>query len=241
MSILTRSCRLAFLTAVPALLVTLVTPARAQGAGQQTLAALKSGLEQNAAAQRNYTWLQTTELALNGEVKSTETAACQYYQGQQKPTCTSTSGMSDDEKKKRGIRGHVVEKKTDEYKAYMDSVKTLIAEYAPPQKTLIEKAEAAGGVSVAPNQPGGAVKLTIANYLQQGDAMAISFNPQANALTGVNVNTWLNDPKATVTLAVTYVTLPNGVTFAQQKVLTATAKGIVITISSSNFAQAVAQ
>jgi len=237
---LTLASRITRLALAPALVLGLATAAHAQG-GNQTVAALKSGLEQNAAAQRNYTWIQTTELALNGEVKSTETASCQYYQGQQKPTCTPTSAPPDDDKKKRGVRGHVVEKKTDEYKAYMDSVKTLIGEYVPPQKALIEKAEAAGGVSVAPNQPGGAVKLTIANYLQQADAVAISFNPQANALTGVNVNTWLNDPKATVTLAVTYVTLPNGVTFAQQKVLTATAKGIVITISSSNFAQAVAQ
>ena len=223
--------------AAAAALVTLTTPALAQN---QQVAALKSALGQNAAAQRNYTWVQTTELALNGEVKSTTTATCQYVTGQNKPACTPTSAPAPDDKK-RGVRGRVVEKKTDEYKNYMDSVKTLVGQYVPPQQQLIAQAEGKGGVAVAPNQPGGATKVTISNYVQQGDAMAISFNPATNALTNVAVNSWLNDPKAVVTLAVDFVTLPNGVTFPSKKVLTATAKGIVITITDANFAQAVAQ
>jgi hypothetical protein len=220
-----------------ALVALAVSPARAQN---PQVAALKSALEKNAAAQRSYTWVETTQLALNGEVKSTTTSTCQYLMGQNKPACTPTSAPAPEEKK-RGVRGHVVEKKTDEYKAYMDSVKTLIGQYVPPKKDLIAQAEGKGGVAVAPNQPGGAVKATISNYLEQGDNVAISFNPATNALTDVAVNSWLNDPKATVTLAVQFMTLPSGVTFASQKVLTATAKGIVVTISSSNFAQAVAQ
>lgn len=229
-------------TALRAAAATLVLVATAAAAHAQNpqVAALKSALAQNAAAQRNYSWVQTTELALNGSVKSTTTETCQYVPGQQKPACTPTSAPTPEEKK-RGIRGHVVEKKTDEYTTYMDSVKALIGQYVPPQQQLIAQAEGKGGVSVAPNQPGGAVKVTIANYLQQGDNIGISFTPSNNALTNVAVNTWLNDPKATVTLAVNFMTLPNGVTFASQKVLTATAKGIVVTITDANFAQAVAQ
>ena len=204
------------------------------------VAALKSALAQNAAAQRNYTWVQTTELALNGEVKSTTTATCQYVTGQNKPACTPTSAPAPDDKK-RGVRGRVVEKKTDEYKEYMDSVKTLIGAYVPPKPDLISQAEGKGGVAVAPNQPGGAVKVTISNYLQQGDNVGISFNPANNALTNVAVNTWLNDPTATVTLDVAFTTLPNGVSFASTKTLTATAKEVVVTITDANFALAVAQ
>jgi len=220
-----------------AALAVIAAPARAQN---PQVAALKTALEKNAAAQRSYTWVETTQLALNGEVKSTTTSTCQYVAGQNKPACTPTSAPAPEDKK-RGVRGHVVEKKTDEYKAYMDSVKTLIGQYVPPRQSLIAQAEGKGGVAVAPNQPGGAVKATISNYLEQGDNVGISFNPATGALTNVMVNTWLNDPKATVTLAVQFLTLPSGVTFASQKVLTATAKGIVVTINSSNFAQAVAQ
>jgi hypothetical protein len=55
------------------------------------------------------------------------------------------------------------------------------------------------------------------------------------------VTTWLNDPKAGVSLAVSFITLGTGVTFPVKKVLTASAKGIVVTITSSNFALPVGQ
>ncbi|HRZ10787.1 MAG TPA: hypothetical protein P5319_12960, partial [Gemmatimonadales bacterium] len=61
-------------------------------------------------------------------------------------------------------------------------------------------------------------------------------------LAAVNISTWLNDPSAAVSLDVTFTTLANGaVGFPLKKVLTASAKGVVVTITSSNFALALAQ
>ena len=57
----------------------------------------------------------------------------------------------------------------------------------------------------------------------------------------LNVTTWLNDPSAAVSLDVGFTTLANGVSFPMKKVLTASAKGVVVTITGSNFAVAVAQ
>jgi hypothetical protein len=213
----------------------------AQGGAQQEMAAIKTAMGANAAAQRNYVWQETTQMALKGEVKSTTTSACQYMAGGNKPTCTAT-GAPPEQKQQRGpIRKSVVASKTEDLTTYMDSVKALVAQYVPPQASLIQAAEGRGDVATAQNPSDGTMKLTISNYLQKGDAVIITINGATKQVAHVTVNTWLNDPTATVTLDVAFTTLPNGVSFAATKTLTATAKEVVVTITDANFALAVAQ
>ena len=196
---------------------------------------------QNAAAQRNYTWIQTSQVAYKGEVKSTTTSACQYVAGAQKPQCTQTSAPPPDKKQRGPVRNSVKDSKVEELKTYMDSVKTLVGQYVPPQKDQIQAAQGRGDVATAPNPANGTLALTISNYLQKGDAVIITVNQATHQVSHMAVNTWLNDPSATVTLDVAFTTLPNGVSFASTKTLTATAKEVVVTITDANFALAVAQ
>ena len=221
-------------------LVAIATPAHAQGGAQQEVEAIKTAMGTNAAAQRNYTWIQTSEVAYKGEVKSTTTSACQYVAGAQKPQCTQTSAPPEEKRQRGPVRRSVKDSKVDELKAYMDSVKALVAQYVPPQKDLIGAAQGRGDVATAPNPSNGTLALTVSNYLQKGDKVAITVNQASHQVSHVAVNTWLNDPAATVTLDVAFTTLPNGVSFASTKTLTATAKEVVVTITDANFALAVA-
>lgn len=222
-------------------LAALATTAHAQGSVQDQVAALKRSLAENAAEQRRYTWIETTQIELNGEVKSTNAQSCAYVAGQQKPVCTQIGPPPGPPKVRGPLRKSIAKGKIKDLKAYMDSVKTLIAQYVPPQQERVQQAQQRGDVAVAPNPSNGTVKVTVSNYLQAGDAVAIAMR-QANAkLVDLNVKTWLNDPSAVVTLKVEMTTLPNGVTFPATKTLVAEAKGIAVIVTSSNFAQAVAQ
>ncbi len=214
--------------------------AHAQGGAQQEVEAIKTAMGTNAAAQRNYTWIQTSEVAYKGEVKSTTTSACQYVAGAQKPKCTQTSAPPEEKRQRGPVRRSVKDSKVDEMKAYMDSVKTLVAQYVPPQGSLIQAAQGRGDVATAPNPSNGTLTLTVSNYLQKGDKVAITVNQATHQVNHVAVSTWLNDPGATVTLDVAFTTLPNGVSFASTKTLTAAAKEVVVTITDANFALAVA-
>lgn len=224
------------------MLAALATSAHAQGAVQDRVAVLKRTLAENAAAQRGYTWIETTELALNGEVKETNSMSCQYVAGSEKPECTQI-GTPPAPKKVRGpLRKHIAKGKIADLKAYMDSVKTLVAKYVPPEQELIQKAQQRGDVAVAPNPSNGTFKVTISNYIQKGDAVAVVVHDEDKHLAELNVSTWLNDPTAAVSLQVSFTTLAStGVSFPMKKVLTAQAKGVVVTITSSNFALAVVQ
>jgi len=229
------------LAASALMLAALAGTAHAQGTAETRVAALKRTLAENAAAQRKYTWIETTEIALDGEVKETNSMSCQYVGGAAKPTC-SQIGSPPQPKKVRGpLRKSIAKGKIADLKAYMDSVKTLVAQYVPPQQELIQKAQQRGDVAVAPNPSNSTFKATISNYIQKGDAVAVVVHEEDNRLAMLNITTWLNDPSAAVSLEVSFITLANGVGFPLKKTLTASAKGVVVTITSSNFALAVAQ
>jgi hypothetical protein len=231
-------CRAAALAPV---LAALVATVHAQGTAQDRVAVLKRTLAENAAAQRRYTWIETTELALNGEVKETNSMSCQYLADAKAPSCTQIGAPPQPKKVRGPLRKAIAKGKIADLKAYMDSVKTLVAMYVPPQQELIQKAQQRGDVAVAPNPSNNTFKVTVSNYIQKGDAVAVVVHEEDKHLASLGVSTWLNDPGAAVSLDVAFATLATGVSFPMKKVLTASAKGVVVTITSSNFALAVAQ
>ena len=51
----------------------------------------------------------------------------------------------------------------------------------------------------------------------------------------MNVDTYLDDPNDTVTLAVQFASLPDSTNYVQQSVVNATAKKLQVTTTSSNY------
>lgn len=225
---------------VAAAVMLLPGAAAAQGL-QEQVAALKNALAENAAAQRGYSWIEVTQLSLKGEVKATESNSCQYQAGQEKPVCTLIGAPPEGPKVRGPLRKKIAAGKIADLKAYMDSVKALVVRYVPLEPARIQAALQRGDVALAPNPSNHTVRMTASNYLQQGDAVSVTFRQGTHQLMDASIATWLNDPSATVTLSVKYATLPTGVTFAVSKVLNATAKEVVVSIGSSNFAQPVMQ
>ncbi|TFG40275.1 MAG: hypothetical protein E4H44_00410 [Candidatus Aminicenantes bacterium] len=238
---MTRNLLQRSLTMVAVLAAALTTAVHAQASVQEQVAALKRTLAENAAEQRKYTWIETTELALNGDVKETNSMSCQYVANDNTPKCTQIGAPPQPKKVRGPLRKKIAKDKINDLKGYMDSVKTLVGKYVPPQQALVQKAQQRGDVAVAPNPSNNTYKVTVSNYIQQGDAVSIIVHDEDHHLASLNVGTWLNDPTAAVSLNVDFTTLSNGVSFPLKKVLVASAKGVVVTITSSNFAKAIAQ
>ena len=200
-------------------------------------AAIKDSIGASMMRLHKYQWLQTMKMSVKGEVKQTTVSQC-MYQGGAKPTCTEISSTPAEKPSGGPIRKRKMEEAIAEMKAYMDSVKTLIGQYVPPEKEKIEAAMQAGNVSVAPNPSTGGLKLAVNNYTQPGDQMAFVVGSKDNQLRSVNINTYLAQPSSVVTLVVNYAALPDGTRYAKTTTLNATAKQIVITVTTANYAVA---
>src|SRR5277367_5933074 len=198
---------------------------------QQKLAAVKQAAAQNKQRLLQYQWTETTQVTLNGEPKPSSQKLCQYGpdgQVQKTPIGPPPAQPSGGRVKQR-----VIEKKKGEMADYMADVKGVLSMYVPPDPQKMQQAFQAGKVSLNPT--GGALNLIFTDYAQPGDRMTLVFDTAANKIMSLSVNTYMGSAKDVVTLQVQMAGLPDGTIFAQQTILNATAKQLVVTTTNGNY------
>lgn len=225
---------------VSAAVLAAFVPALAQmggGAGggelQQKFAAVKQSAAENKQKLHHYEWMETTQLTLKGEPKPPTESMCRYApDGTVQKTQISAQAAPPSGGR---LKQHMVEKKKEEMKDYMGQVKGLLAMYVPPDPQRMQQAFQTGKVSLTPDGGTGMTQLVFRDYALPGDQMTLAFNTAAKKISSVNVNTYLDEPKDTVTLTLHMASLPDGTNYVQQSVLDATAKKMQVTTTSSNY------
>ena len=213
----------------------IVAIAGGQGAGdlQQKLAAVKQSAAENQQKLHKYQWTETTQLNLKGDDKPPSENLCQY--GPDGKVQKTPIGPPPEAPSGGRMKQRVIAKKKEEMKDYMGQVKTLLALYVPPDPQRMQAAFQAGKVSLQPDPDAGVTKLVFKDYALPGDQMTSSFSTAAKKISTLNVNTYMDDPKDVVTLAVQFASLPDGANYAQRTVLDATAKSLKVTTTNANY------
>jgi hypothetical protein len=127
----------------------------------------------------------------------------------------------------------IIEKKQAEMKQYMGEVKSLLAQYLPPDPQRMQQSKQAGNLSINPGAS--SVNLIFKNYVESGDHLTLTFDTAAKKVSSVNINTFMGDTQDAVTLQVQMASLPDGTNYAQQTILNATAKNLLVVTTSSNY------
>ena len=153
-----------FAVAALALVIGGARPAAAQDL-QQKLAAAKQAAAKNQQVLRSYTWLEKTELSYKGEVKATKVDSCRY--GPDGKVQKTPVVEPPPPEKKRGLRGKIVAKKTDEMKTELESAVALVQQYVPPDPGLMQIVMNNGAASLAQAGPG-FVALKFPGYVKTG-------------------------------------------------------------------------
>ena len=198
---------------------------------QEKLAAVKAVAAENKQMLHQYQWIETTQLTLKGDQKPPTENSCQY--GPDGQVQKTPIGPPPEQPSGGRLKERIIEKKKAEMKDYMQDVKAVLAMYVPPDPQRMQQAYQAGNVALNPVP--GAVNLVFTNYAQQGDKMTLTFDTTAKKITSLNINTYMGEEKDVVTLRVQMGSLPDGTNYAQQTVLDATAKQLVVTTTNSNY------
>ena len=207
---------------------------------QERAAAIKEAVAQNQAALKQYTWIETTEISLKGEVKKTEQKQC-YYGPDGKVQKTPLAGAAPAQPAEQGggrrrggrVKEAIVEHKVEDIKDYMEKVAALVHEYVPPDPKRIQAAQGAGNLSV---QPSGDSAVNIASYLKPGDLLSIGFDMAAKKMLTYKVSSYVEKPKEDdIALNVTFGRLPDGTSYPQEVVLDVAAKNIQVKVANTGY------
>jgi hypothetical protein len=217
-------------------LALLLAPAIALPQGPDTgerVAALRQSLQKSAEALTHYEWIETTAVSLKGEEKTRLQKRC--YHGADGTLQKVPVGEAPQGKKKRGIRGKVVEKKKGELTEYMQRAVDLVQDYVPPDPQRIQQAKDAGKVAVNVLEPGKRVRLGFSDYKKPGDTLGVEMDLTDNRLLGLTVASYLDSPDDAVGLKVGFSTLADGSSYASDVALDAPAKSLSVQMQNSGY------
>jgi hypothetical protein len=201
-------------------------PAAPDNPVQQRLAALKQSMAQNQAQLKLYSWTETTELSVKGELRKREQNDCRY--GPDGKVVRTPIGAAPPQAseggKRRGLKAKVVASKTEDMKEYMDRVNSLVRRYVPPDPQAMDAALQAGKAALK----AASGELVFSDYAKPGDRLTLAFDATTRKVRSFSVATYLDEPKDTVTLNAHFSSLPDGTNFLEESVLDAKAKEIRI-------------
>src|SRR5215469_5386170 len=127
---------------------------------EEKLMALKQNQAKNKQQLAQYTWTETETISLKGEVKDTRMYQVSMVNGQQQKTEISDQKASGGGGGREGrLKQHIVQKKTEEFKEYAQSIGALVKQYTTPDPDRLMQAKQQGNVSLTPGS--GTINLVI--------------------------------------------------------------------------------
>jgi len=210
-----------------------ITPAAAQSQQmEQKLMAIKDAQAANKQKLAQYTWTETESISLKGEVKDTKIYQVSMVNGQQQKTEVSNQAAQSGGREGR-LKERVVDKKKQEYQEYGQSIAALAKQYTTPNPDALMAAKQAGNISLVPSS--GTVSLVIKNYVKPGDSVTMTISEQTHSPVGVQVNSYLNDPKDAVTINAQFAQLPDGTNHVASTLTNGVSKQLTVNDVNSNY------
>ncbi|MGO9934393.1 MAG: hypothetical protein ACLPV8_21615 [Steroidobacteraceae bacterium] len=200
---------------------------------QERVAGLKATFAASQAALRQYEWIETTVVSVNGEEKSNKQQRCYY--GADGALQKVLIDASPPPASKPGLRGRIIANKRAELTEYMQNAVSLVKSYLPPDPSLLQAAKDAGKVSIQVLEPGKRAQVNFHDYQKPGDNLAIVIDIANNIVSGIGVSTYLDSPSDVVTLSATMGQLNDGTIYTANTTLNAAAKNLTVTVQNSGY------
>jgi hypothetical protein len=200
---------------------------------QERVAGLKATFAASQVALRQYEWIETTVVSVNGEEKSNKQQRCYY--GADGALQKVLIDASPPPATKPGLRGRIIANKKAELTQYMQNAVSLVKSYVPPDPAKIQAAKDAGKVSIQVLDPGKRAQINFADYQKPGDNLAIVIDIANNIVSGVGVSTYLDSATDVVTLNAVMGQLNDGTIYTSSVTLNAAAKNLSVTVQNSGY------
>jgi hypothetical protein len=205
----------------------------AQPSLQDRVVTLKTTFASSQAKLRQYEWIETTVVSLNGEEKSRKQQRCYY--GADGALQKVLVQASPPPATKPGLRGRIIANKTAELTGYMQSAVSLVKSYMPPDPAKLQAARDAGKVSIQVLDPGKRAQINFKDYQKPGDNLAITIDLANTVVAGVGVSSYLDSATDVVTLDAQMGRLNDGTIYTSETTLNAAAKNLTVIVQNTGY------
>ncbi len=200
---------------------------------QERVTAIKTAFAVSQANLRQYEWIETTVVSLNGEEKSRKQQRCYY--GADGVLQKVLVDVSPPPATKPGLRGRIIANKKAELTDYMQSAVGLVKSYVPPDPARIQAVKDAGNVTIQVLDPGKRAQINLHDYQKPGDNLAIVINLANNVVAQVGVSSYLDGPSDVVTLDAKMGQLNDGTIYTSDITLNGAAKNLTVTVQNTGY------
>jgi hypothetical protein len=227
-------CAIFSFTATAALFLPALAADAQNPAVQAKVAEVKAASAANKQKLASYTWQEQQTISIKGEVKKTQLFQVSVGpNGQQQKTELDPSAPP--QQSGGRLKRRIVEKKTDEFQQYGQSIAALAKQYTTPDPQKLQQAYQQGNVSIQPGGSNGEVSLIIKNYIKPNDQVTLVFNRQEKAIQSIQVNTYLTDASDAVTIAAQFAKLPDGTNHVATSQVNGVSKQLTVATQNQNY------
>jgi hypothetical protein len=200
---------------------------------QDRVGALKATLAASQANLRQYEWIETTVISINGEEKSRKQQRCYY--GADGALQKVMVDASPPPATKPGLRGRIIANKTQELTEYMQSAVILVKSYVPPDPARIQAVKDAGNISIDMLVPGKSARLNLKSYQKPGDDLGVGLDIANNRIAGLSVSSYLESPTDVVMMDARMAQLTDGTLYTSDITLNAPSKNLTVTVQNTGY------
>jgi hypothetical protein len=202
----------------------------------QHMAALQASLKKDAAALRQYEWIETTVMLMKGEEKSRSSNRCYYgADGKLQKIAVGEATATEEGGRKHGIKHRKTESKKSEISDYMSKSVDAITHYIPPDPAKLQALQAGGKVAVEVLEPNKRVRLDFKDYYVPGDVLGVELDVVGNKLLGINVSTMIEGAKEPITFQTVFGSLQDGTGYPSKITLDAKEEGVTVNIENTGY------
>jgi hypothetical protein len=219
---------------VAVLVVNLALPVFAEEpTASERVVALKSYLVDSQTVLRQYEWVETTIISIDGNETSRKQQRC-YYDADGALRKTPVT-QPDQKNKRHGLFEEREIEKKQEMSGFMQDAVRLIHQYIPLNPNGILAAKDNGVLSFNITDPGKKGRLTIRDFLKKGDRVDLDLDLTNNRPLSLSIYSYLYSELDPLTLTVTFGSLYGSASFAKEIVLTSKQKEQKVTIQNTDY------
>ncbi len=192
---------------------------------------------------RNYQWIETTTITVDGKPRPPRQSICKYTEDGtlEKTGLGQQEARAEAQRAALPLRGGLIKKlmakkKKGEFQEDLKQIHALTELYMPFDRAKFKEALAAGQVDLEHDGTTDDVVI-INNYAKKGDQLRLTLNQATMQVERISVKTYFDKPKEVLTAKVQYSTLGDGTRYTAVTTIDAPSKKLSVARVNSDFSK----